>query len=274
AIFRYLSDGKDLYLYLAAAATSLAFADKEDTYFLMAITLSFLLVVSRRDVVDVIVSGRKAQSAATDPLILIGTLILPMFTAATYFVLRTQSQGTIDLAFYLTFAILAGAGAVVGLRWNSKVWLRSAVIFWGIYLLLYTTFFSNPQGLSSGVVGALRYWIDQQGVARGGQPWYYYLVLLPLYEFLVVGVGIAAVPYWLRQRNLFTNFLMFWCVASLFLWGWASEKMPWMVVEMALPFCLLTGVTLGKLIESIDWRDVIRRGGVLLSLCLILAALA
>ncbi|HLG51459.1 MAG TPA: flippase activity-associated protein Agl23 [Chloroflexota bacterium] len=273
ATFRYLSKRTTGYLYLAVATTSLAFSNKEDTYFLMAILLSFLLALSRDDLLAVIIHGRASTRPATDLLVLIGTLILPLFAALPYFFLRGSAETTISIVFAASFIVLFGAGLIVGMRWNRPIWIRSAIIFWGIFLVLYTTFFSNPYGFSSGVFGALRYWIDQQGVARGNQPWFYYLVLLPLYEFLAVGVGIGGAVYWLRHRTLFTDFLMYWCVASLVLWGWASEKMPWMVIEMALPFCLLAAVTLGRLIDLTPWRQVVHEGGLLLALCLVLAVL-
>lgn len=271
ATFRYFSQQKTGYLYLAVVATSLGFSDKEDTYFLMAILLVYFLAISRRDVFDVILKGKAALSPATDLLILLGTLILPLFAALPYFFLQHAPQSTIDLVFAVSFAVLFAIGMVVGLRWNRVVWTRSAIVFWAIFVVLYTTFFSNPGGFSSGVFGSLRYWIDQQGVARGDQPWFYYLVLLPLYEFLSVGIAIGGVPYWLRHRTRFTGFLMYWCVASMVLWGWASEKMPWMVIEMALPFCLLAAVTLGKLIDVTPWRKVFRQGGLLLGLALVMA---
>ncbi len=273
ATFRYLSEKKTWYLYLAVVATSLGFSDKEDTYFLMAILLTFLLLVSRQDVLDVILKGKEAASPATDLLVLLGTLILPLFSALPYFFLQNSSQTTIDLVFAFSFATLFCIGMLIGVRWNRPVWTRSAIVFWGIFIVLYTTFFSNPNGFSSGVFGSLRYWIDQQGVARGSQPWFYYLILLPLYEFLSVGIALGGVIYWLRNRTLFTDFLMYWCAGALLLWGWASEKMPWMVIEMALPFCLLAAITLGRLIDTTPWQKVIREGGLVLALTFSLALL-
>src|SRR5579875_724117 len=273
ATFRYLSKRTTGYLYLAVATTSLAFSNKEDTYFLMAILLSFLLALSRDDLLAVIIHGRASTRPATDLLVLIGTLILPLFAALPYFFLRGSAETTISIVFAASFIVLFGAGLIVGMRWNRPIWIRSAIAFWAIFLLLYTTFLSNPNGFSSGVFGSLRYWIDQQGVARGGQPWFYYLVLLPIYDFLAVGVGLGGAIYWLRHRTLFTDFLIYWCVMSLVLWGWASEKMPWMVIEMALPFCLLAAVTLGRLIDLTPWRQVVHEGGLLLALCLVLAVL-
>jgi uncharacterized protein (TIGR03663 family) len=280
AMFRYLANQDQRWLYVAAIGTSLGFSDKEDTYFLMAIVLSFLLIVSllnnRRDFLDVLIRGGKGLSPATDVLVLLGTLILPMFSAVPYLsgTIQHEPELTIDLIFWGSFAVLFLVGMVIGLRWNRPVWIRSAILFWAIFIVLYTTFFSNPNGVFTGVFGSLRYWIDQQGVARGGQPAYYYLVLLPLYEFLVVGISIGGAIYWIRHRTLFTTFLMYWCVLSMALWGWASEKMPWMVIEMALPFCILAGVTLGKLLESVDWRSARRGGAAFFAICFALALLA
>jgi DNA-binding beta-propeller fold protein YncE len=51
-------------------------------------------------------------------------------------------------------------------------------------------------GIGTGIIGSLGYWIDQQEVMRGGQPWYYFLLLVPLYEFLpllLAGGGVVAV---------------------------------------------------------------------------------
>src|SRR5439155_16387708 len=146
ATFRYFSDQRDRYLYIAAATVSLLFSDKEDSYFLLAILLLFLLALSGRDVLDVILRGTRAITPATDLLILIGTLILPLFAAAPYFFLQKSAQGTIDLVFAGGFALLFGAGLLVGFRWNRRVWTWSAVAFWSIFIVLYTTFFSNPNG--------------------------------------------------------------------------------------------------------------------------------
>ena len=47
----------------------------------------------------------------------------------------------------------------------------------------------------------LGYWIAQQDVARGNQPWYYYFVITPLYEFLPLALAIAAaLYYWVKRR--------------------------------------------------------------------------
>ena len=69
-----------------------------------------------------------------------------------------------------------------------------------LFVVLYTTFFTNPYGVVSGVAGGLSYWLRQQDVVRGDQPWYYYLLLLPLYEFLPLIVGVAGGVWVLARR--------------------------------------------------------------------------
>ncbi|RLT43202.1 MAG: hypothetical protein DWI57_04730, partial [Chloroflexi bacterium] len=64
-------------------------------------------------------------------------------------------------------------------------WAGLMLFFWAIEIVFYTTFFTNPlRGLATGIVGSLGYWIGQQAVQRGSQPWYYYGFLTLLYEFL------------------------------------------------------------------------------------------
>ena len=45
-------------------------------------------------------------------------------------------------------------------------------------------------GIWTGTVGALQYWIEQHEFQRGGQPDLYYLLLVPLYEFLPSDAGV------------------------------------------------------------------------------------
>jgi uncharacterized protein (TIGR03663 family) len=140
-----------------------------------------------------------------------------------------------------------------------RAWATGLGIFVVINLLLYTTFLTNMQGICSAVVtlptsacagstGALSYWLQQQDFARGGQPWFYYLMLLPLYEFVPLVLGLLAIVL-VRPRQLFFWFCAFWFVAALMIYSWAGEKMPWMLPQITLPLVLLAGRLLGQ------WAD-------------------
>ncbi len=65
----------------------------------------------------------------------------------------------------------------------------------GAVRFFFTTVFSNQYGLVTGMIGSLGYWLEQQGVRRGSQPQYYYMLTqLPVYEFLpMIGAMLAGI---------------------------------------------------------------------------------
>ncbi len=160
--------------------------------------------------------------------IVFGTLSLPLITPAVIYVLNplwqrisqtdffpisaftdvntivsiTQSQPEVMLRMVgLTVAVIL-LSAFLGVWWNSRRWVICAVLFWPIFIVFFTTFFTNGGGFFTGLLGSLGYWLSQQEVARGGQPPYYYaLVLLPEYEFLPTVVGLLTIFwFWWRYR--------------------------------------------------------------------------
>jgi hypothetical protein len=76
--------------------------------------------------------------------------------------------------FIVAIGILAAAflaSIALGVAWRGGVWLACAVIFYIIWLTLYTTIYTNWAGFFSGIWQGMGYWIAQQEVARGNQPW-------------------------------------------------------------------------------------------------------
>ncbi len=202
-VVRYLATGQRHWFYVAATATALLFATKEDFY----------------------ISG----------------FILFAFLVGAWFVLRGDRRSLYR-------------ARVRALGWSS--WAVALMVFLAINLLLYTTFLTNLRGLCTAVVslplqgcagskGALSYWLDQHEFARGGQPWFYYLMLLPLYEFVPLVLAVLAM-FLVRSRHLFFWFTVFWAVAGLAIYSWAGEKMPWMLPQITLPLVLLAGRLLGQ----------------------------
>lgn len=168
-------------------------------------------------------------------------------------------------------------GAVDRRTWRNAL-LAGALIL----VLLHTTFLTNVVGLVTGTVGAVFYWLAQQGVQRGGQPWYYYAVMLTLYEFLPFLFGSLGVARVLLPRKaweaetdegrIFVSFLVYWLLVSVVVYSWAGEKMPWLTVHLVLPMVLLGGWFLDRTLVGADWPGLVRRGA--LTLALLLALLA
>ncbi len=132
---------------------------------------------------------------------------------------------------------------VLTMPWTH--WFFGLILAWGIFLLLFTALFTNIRnGIGSGIWQGLYYWLQQQQIARGGQPWYYYLLLIPLYEQVGVIFGIAGIVRCLWKPNPFRLFLVYWFLGNFFLYSWAGEKMPWLMIFMTMPMMLLAAVAL------------------------------
>jgi len=171
-----------------------------------------------------------------------GTFSLPLLTPALFYALNPLWQRLFQQDF-LTSAVFGDANiinsllgqpevvvrvlglvlavilfaALLGIWWNARVWLISAALFWPIFILFFTTILTNGAGFFSGLIGSLGYWLSQQGVARGGQPSYYYLLVqLPLYEFLPYLVGILAMFwYGFKYRALHLLVVLTWIVLAI-----------------------------------------------------------
>ncbi len=164
------------------------------------------------------------------------------------------SIGTDDrLALAGIFAMTISIAAFVGLQWRAGLW---SALFAGcgfIYLTLMTTFWTNMDGLVSGPWGSLDYWLTQQDAFRGDQPWYYYDLLMPAYEFLPLVICIGGAWWSIVRGDAFSRFLWVWLVGMWAGLSWGSEKMPWLNTHLALPACVLAGWTVARAWRA--WRD-------------------
>ena len=125
---------------------------------------------------------------------------------------------------------------------GRDAWIWAVATFATVFMLLFTTFLTNPHGLQDGIVESIRYWLSQQPVARGGQPWFYYLVILPGYEWPVLLLALVGVVAVVRRPTVLGVFLIWTFAASLVVYSWASERMPWLILHPLLPAVLLAGM--------------------------------
>jgi uncharacterized protein (TIGR03663 family) len=314
ALFHFIRTRKPAWFYLGAAVLMLSLATKENAYIFGYIGLLFIL--------EVVLWER--FHPRTQLLLYAGGAVLSLVLLFAAYLVGRPPAGGVETAeaaagaAKLVVAVLTVVGgtlpavllsatllrsrhprpssveeALRTLSWQH--WLIAAILVFLIYALLFTTFFTNPLGLGTGVFGSISYWLAQQEVERGGQPWYYYLLLLPMYEFVPLLFSLIASVYYLvrglvrrpepapsedeaaahaklgeskASEARFIAFLIFWTIATLFTYSWAGEKMPWLVVHPALPMIVLSGKFAGDLFERVDWRAVWKRGGALLALLL------
>jgi len=149
--------------------------------------------------------ARLRKERSFDLLILLFTLVLPMMAPFPVKMLGWNptdytSEGMLRTAIFLVPLALLAIG--IGLWWNGRLWIANAALFYLVFTVFYTTLFTNGIGFFTGLVGSLGYWLEQQGVQRGNQPWYYYfLIQVPVYEFLPALGSLLALGFGIASRN-------------------------------------------------------------------------
>jgi uncharacterized protein (TIGR03663 family) len=328
ALFHFLQSRNIRWFYVGLAALMLSLATKENAYIFGFIGLLFIVEailwekVSRHNQIWLYVGGALLSAGLMVVAVLLGRIWAApdagQGTTAGFkflFNIVTVLAGTLP-AVLLSASLIHSRHprrsrveeAIRSISWQA--WVIGLIILFLIYTLLFTTFFTNPLGLGTGVFGSISYWLAQQEVQRGGQPWYYYFLLLPMYEFVPLLFGLVGMAYYLlrgtppaprrepvvprfqaslpgetdleaeqgmdneeagshaAEQGLFVAFLILWALASLFIYSWAGEKMPWLVVHPALPLLVLAAKFTGDILVPVDWREVWRRGGALLAILL------
>ncbi len=310
ALFHFIRSHDARWFYLGAAVLMLSLATKENAYIFGYIGLIFVLelliwervrpsqqlwLYAGVAVVSILllvaasffgqapppVSGEEAEAGTgvaklvQAVLIVVGGTLPAALVSASLLRSRHPARSSIE-------------EAVRNLSWQN--WLVAIIMMFLIYVLLFTTFFTNPLGLGTGVAGSISYWLAQQEVERGGQPWFYYLLVLPMYEFVPLLFGFVATVYYLirgiggrlgagtpeaesdpshlESNNRFVAFLIFWNVSTLFIYSWAGEKMPWLVVHPALPMIILSSKFLSDVLGRVAWREVWHKGGAIVAILL------
>jgi len=299
AIFSYLRDGRDRWLYLLAGGVSLAFATKEVAYIYNAIVGLFLvgLLVLEATQRENRTWNRLHKLRIFDLVIVMGTLCLPLLSAG---LIQLAGHNPLDYSaptIYVSGAVVGTMlliSVVIGLVWDWRRWSIAAAVYYAIFVVLFTTVFTNGTGIASGMVGALGYWLAQQEVERGSQPWYYYIVMVLFYEYLPLLLTIVASIY-LSVRSLFhpadagedkdqaddvesqysmfssrhavfIYFLLWWTAMAWVGYSYAGERMPWLTSHLAIPMILISGWLVGWWIEMVPWRPLLRSRGWLLFL--------
>jgi predicted membrane-bound mannosyltransferase/sugar lactone lactonase YvrE len=176
---------------------------------------------------------------------------------------------------YIYIAYFFGLSVIIGTIWDEKNWWKYALVFFAIYITLFSTFFTNTVGILTGMIGSLGHWLAQQDVARGGQPSYYFaFILIPIYEFLGAFGTILAFYFGFKQRSFWSKsqndsvenevdpsesdvrpllpipaIFIFFTIISLIAYTLAGEKMPWLTVHIAFPLLLTAGWSFEKTIQ-------------------------
>ena len=294
SLLRYLENRERQWLWPLGLCLLLSFAAKEVSFITGLIFGLFVLALAIRrqspaiglPATRLLDAWRATTAAARDLALLMLTLVLPFAAGGVSFLLgwpvlddgtsETLSRTLVSVGLCVLvsvglglwwFAAAGGRDSNGGPGWRT--WALLFASFWATLWLLFSGLFANFRaGFVNGTSGSLGYWLQQQEVARGEQPWFYYLMLLALYEVLPVALAAGAllgarrVPRPLEETGdigsspnwplLVRDFLIWWALASLLAYSVASEKMPWLVVHTVLPLLLLGGIAAARLSRSVE----------------------
>lgn len=208
--FRYGETRKAKYLYVSAVALALACTNKEDMYLIMPVFLAALAIM--------LVWGSLRGE-------------------------QTLGEAVRESTSFFTKSIVP--------------LITSLVIFMIIWVAMYSSFGTNPKELElfglAPIRDAIDYWWGQQTIKRIGGPWYYYIPELVLYEPMITFPALAAIIGAVTYDKLPSRFMRFcvvWGVGMLAVYGWAQEKVPWLLIPQLVPLTILAAHWFGKVIES------------------------
>ena len=317
AFFQFMRTRRNLWLYLGAAAVALMLSTKEVAFIHGFIGVTFIgfaflwenLAASARRNLTYILLGLALITAIAGGYFLYGDI--PVAETGTEEVVEPPFLVAHADIFVMIFGMLLSFVMIqLGVdRTNRPITAtlkslndrlpdigKATLLAVVIFVLLYTTFFSNIAGLATGTVGAVTYWLSQQEVQRGGQPWYYYLFLVPLYEFLPLFVALIGSAIYLIRRQgapdhttsedeliedpvsgqerapsiwpsdggTFAVFVIYWAVLATIIYSWAGEKMPWLTVHMTLPIIFVAAHVIQTALGRFSWSRAAEKGGYIL----------
>ncbi len=134
-------------------------------------------------------------------------------------------------------------------RWRKRAVL-ALLVFALIYSMLFTSFYSNPNGLSDSV-RSVGLWGPRVVTEKGhDKPFSYYGELLAEYELPLLLLGIAGLALALWKKNrlfslLGVFFLLLFVGISL-----VPYKTPWIVINLLPPLALLSGFFAKQLMKN------------------------
>ena len=77
------------------------------------------------------------------------------------------------------------------------------------------------------------------------------MVLSSIYEYLPKLFAVFAIIQLTRIKDAFSIFLAYWVIITFILYTLASEKMPWLLVNVTLPAIILAGKYIGEKIQAL-----------------------
>ncbi|MCC5850939.1 MAG: TIGR03663 family protein [Verrucomicrobia bacterium] len=261
AILRYVTERNPAYLFWLSVGLALCFACKEVSFIhgtvLGVICVGFTAVACHQNRWKITYPSLTAIPWGDCAVVLL-TLALPFAAGLVHQLFGwdpLDTRSALGQARTARIALSLGAlSTLIALVWfgfttRLRTWIICFAAFWSLQALLYSTLFSNwGQGMSSSVAGSLGYWLAQHEVQRGSDDPLFYLSLHLIYEPLLI---VAACMGLKRIPNPARAVFGFWLLGNFAIYSWAGERMPWLMIHISLPLCLLAGPTLADYVQHL-----------------------
>ncbi len=137
-----------------------------------------------------------------------------------------------------TFAAFFAAAVLILLKQSKVKISRNHLFYWAgavitLYVLFYSSFFSNVQGLSDGIKTYAVYFLRGTGMSIHAKPWYYYFSLLWLSDgrwseagiLLFALIGIISIIF--KKDNIFYIFIAVFTLITAVIISLIPYKTPW-----------------------------------------------
>lgn len=224
-------------------------------FFTLGIVVAGVYFYDQRNAFNLIAAAASAALLfATKETAMISAGVLIIALAVTYVYLRLRrgktprrthrEQGTVK-----RFAEDLGGPAVLGLYL-----LLSVVVFAGLYVLFYSSFFTNSKGVSDSFQ-TFAIW-TKTGTVAHVHPIYTYLVWLVSQEGPLLFLGVVgALIVVLKPKNSFALFSALWAFGIIAAYSLIPYKTPWLVLNFVVPLALIAGYTF-QAVHEFDTRHL------------------
>jgi uncharacterized protein (TIGR03663 family) len=259
--FRYGETKTAWHLYLAGVGMAIAFCTKEDMYamgpvLLVALFLTVLWewVNGQRTLGDVI-----AETTSTLRQALLPLLTTSVIFAGIWLVLYTSFLNHPENWNAVTRALKYWWGQHEIKRIGGPFWyylpqltVYDPIIFYGAIAVMLGPFLAG--GSKDRVLHWMRYGVLAALGVFAVMAWrgieHAQVAIVAALGFAQIGVA----RVWLPDR--FTRFAIFWSLGALCFYGWAQEKVPWLLVPQVLPLAIVAALGMRNIVTSGAWRSV------------------
>jgi len=177
---------------------------------------------------------------------------LLLASAAAALLFTVKETAALTLAGMVLAVLVAWVAARTEKTWRDQIpdprdlaW--AAIVFVAVWIVFFTTVFTNPGGLADSVRAFLP-WLQKGAQGSGHEkPWPYFPKLLLEFEAPIVVCGLAGAALAVWRRKPFGLFCAVWAASQLLLYSAIPYKTPWLMINIVLPAALTAGMLFREL---------------------------